>query len=428
MRALVVLLMLLLSGCETTPAPFDAIIRGGQVFDGVATQPQRVDVGITGDRISRLGDLTDADAPIVIDARNAVVTPGFIDVQSRAGVSLLAEGHGESHLRQGVTTVIIGDLDSPAFWSSSSSSAALLAPFDVPFDWTGAEGYFERLEQRGTAMNVATLVPLSAIERTSSAVDAALRQGAIGLSLVYDAQFSTSPNGLSVLAGMVTARRGVIAVHLRGSLDEMRRALDEVLRVANQTRVPVVVYDPGLPDAADYSVLLSRIADARAKGVTVGTTMTPPASDVAPAAAYWFRDSGASVGSQTHAVRAGGLLSRKSEQPRAYDVFANVLARYVREKDTLSLGHAIRQMTSNAAAQFQLENRGAIRVGHMADLVVLDADAIKGPSSSEGGEGYATGVHTVFVNGVVVLDRDGITGARPGRAIFGPSRATEQTR
>jgi N-acyl-D-amino-acid deacylase len=427
MRALAAVLTLLLSGCEATPARFDAIIRGGRVFDGVATQPQRVDVGITGDRISRLGDLADVDAPIVIDARNAIVTPGFIDVQSRAGVSLLAEGHGESHLRQGVTTVIIGDLDSPAFWSRSSSNASLLAPFDVPFDWTGAEGYIERLAQRGTSMNVATLVPLSAIDRTASAIDAAMRQGAIGLSLVYDAQSSTSPSDLDVL-GMVAARRGVVAVHLRGSLDEMRRALDEVLRVANQTRASLVVYDPGLSDAADYALLLSRIADARAKGVTVGTTMTPPASEVAPAAAYWFRDSGASVGSQTHAVRAGGLLSRKSEQPRAYDVFANVLARYVREKDTLSLGHAIRQMTSNAAAQFHLENRGAIRVGHVADLVVLDADAIAGPVGANGGGEYATGVHTVFVNGVVVLDRTGITGARPGRAILGPSRATEQPR
>lgn len=427
-RAVAFLILFAFAGCERAPARFDLIVRGGQVFDGVATDPRRVDVGVLGDRITAVGDLTDASAPIEIDARQAVVAPGFIDVQSRAGVSLLAETHGESHLRQGVTTVIVGDLESPAFWTGTPADASLLAPFDVAFDWSDPEGYFNRLQERGISMNLATLVPLTATDGSEAAIESAMRHGALGLSLVRGPESRTTTATLTRLAETLASNRGVLAVHLAGSAEDMQRALDEVLMIAAGSRVPVVIYQPALAEARELAPLMSRIAAARASGVTVGTTMTPPPGNVDAAAAYWLRDSGASVGSQTSAVRAGGLFAGKTAQLRAYDVFADVLARYVREEDTLSLGHAIRQMTSNAAAQFRLENRGAVREGHAADLIVFDPDAIAGRAAADDGP-YASGVHSVVVNGVVVVDRTGITGARPGRVVLGSAAVPmERTR
>src|SRR5215211_2033237 len=101
----VVMFAFVVSAACTTPAPrLDLVVRGGQVVDGTGQPPQRIDVGIRGDRIAELGDLTAAAAGRVIDARGLVVAPGFIDVQGQSGTTLLADGNGESHLRQGITS------------------------------------------------------------------------------------------------------------------------------------------------------------------------------------------------------------------------------------------------------------------------------------------------------------------------------------
>ena len=87
-------------GC-TQPDPHDLIVRGGTVLPGNSAAPTRADVGIIGDRIAAVGDLSAAPAGRVIDATGLMVAPGFIDVQGQSGTTLLADGNGESHLRHG---------------------------------------------------------------------------------------------------------------------------------------------------------------------------------------------------------------------------------------------------------------------------------------------------------------------------------------
>src|SRR4051794_24920695 len=87
------------AACSTQPT-FDVIVRGGTVYDGTGESSgvRRADVGIRGDRIAAIGDLSARRAQEVIDATGKVVVPGFIDAQSRSGLALLADGFGESHL------------------------------------------------------------------------------------------------------------------------------------------------------------------------------------------------------------------------------------------------------------------------------------------------------------------------------------------
>src|SRR3984885_14404466 len=88
---------------------FDVLIRGGMVYDGSGKAPRRADLGIRGDKIAVVDDLAGATAKTVVDARGLAVAPGFINMLSWSTESLLVDGRGQSEIRQGVTTQIMGE-------------------------------------------------------------------------------------------------------------------------------------------------------------------------------------------------------------------------------------------------------------------------------------------------------------------------------
>jgi N-acyl-D-amino-acid deacylase len=103
--------------------------------------------------------------------------------------------------------------------------------------------------------------------------------------------------------------------------------------------------------------------------------------------------------------------------PRGYGNNARVLARYVRELKLLRLEDAIRRMTSLPATTFRLRDRGVVREGAWADLVVFDPAKIQDHALFNDPHHYATGFAWVLVNGVPVVKGDGHTGARPGKTL-----------
>ncbi|HEY8131960.1 MAG TPA: amidohydrolase family protein, partial [Thermoanaerobaculia bacterium] len=103
--------------------------------------------------------------------------------------------------------------------------------------------------------------------------------------------------------------------------------------------------------------------------------------------------------------------------PRSYGTFVRVLGRYVREKKLLTLEEAVRKMTSLPAARVGLRDRGLLRPGMKADLVVFDPATVADTATFENPHQYAVGVSYVIVNGVVVVDDAKVTGARPGRVL-----------
>jgi N-acyl-D-amino-acid deacylase len=110
-------------------------------------------------------------------------------------------------------------------------------------------------------------------------------------------------------------------------------------------------------------------------------------------------------------------LNEGVPHPRGYGNNARILARYVRELHELRLEDAIRRMTSLPATTFGLRNRGVVREGCWADLVVFDAARVRDNATFESPHQYATGFAHVFVNGVEVVQDDKHTNARPGRAV-----------
>jgi N-acyl-D-amino-acid deacylase len=129
-----------------------------------------------------------------------------------------------------------------------------------------------------------------------------------------------------------------------------------------------------------------------------------------------------SFGSDEASQAPEGVFLQAMPHPRAYGNFARLLGKYVREEKLLPLTEAIRKLTSLPATNLGLDRRGLLKAGYFADVVVFDPDRIRDRATYKEPHQYAVGVRHVLVNGVPVL-RDGEhTGAKPGRALYGPGK------
>jgi N-acyl-D-amino-acid deacylase len=135
-----------------------------------------------------------------------------------------------------------------------------------------------------------------------------------------------------------------------------------------------------------------------------------------------------SIGSDAGAVAQVGVPDATGlPHPRSFGNHARVIARYVKEKKTLSLEDAVRKMTSWPATRMRLADRGVIRVGAWADVTVFDLDALDDRASYERPTEFPTGIEWVLVNGVVVINRGQHTGAKPGHVLRGQGWQSPQT-
>jgi N-acyl-D-amino-acid deacylase len=107
--------------------------------------------------------------------------------------------------------------------------------------------------------------------------------------------------------------------------------------------------------------------------------------------------------------------------PRGYGTNARILGKYVREEKVITLEEAIRRMTSLAAQKFQLKDRGLLKKGMAADIVIFDDKTVSDHATFEQPHQYSTGFHYVIVNGQVVVDDSKHIGTRSGVALYGPA-------
>jgi dihydroorotase/N-acyl-D-amino-acid deacylase len=113
---------------------------------------------------------------------------------------------------------------------------------------------------------------------------------------------------------------------------------------------------------------------------------------------------------------------RGAIHPRSYGTFARVLAVYVHDRHVLTLEDAVRKMSSLPAQRVGLRDRGVLRPGLKADLVIFDPDKVRDAATYDNPHQYALGYHTVVVNGQVVYENGAMTAARPGRVLYGPGK------
>ena len=239
---------------------FDWVIRGGRLVDGTGAPGRAGDLGITGDRITAVGDLSRAEARRSLDATGLVVAPGFIDIHSHSDFTLLIDPRAHSQIYQGVTTELVGNCGhgcAPLGSNTDAFTGNIYGYQDLlPIGWRTMEGYLARLEEASPAVNVATLVPngnlrLAAVDdvrRPATAGETAqmvrlleegLDAGAFGFStgLEYPAEREASEEELIELCRVTARHDGLYATHERNRELLAIEAVEEGLRAADATGV-----------------------------------------------------------------------------------------------------------------------------------------------------------------------------------------------
>jgi N-acyl-D-aspartate/D-glutamate deacylase len=123
------------------------------------------------------------------------------------------------------------------------------------------------------------------------------------------------------------------------------------------------------------------------------------------------------IGSDAGATAPYGILGQGHPHPRAYGTFPRVLGTYVRELELIALEEAIHRMTGLAAWRLGLADRGLIRAGYKADVVLFDAQQVDDHATYDAPQRYPSGIEWVIVNGQVVLRHGERLPVLPGRVL-----------
>jgi N-acyl-D-aspartate/D-glutamate deacylase len=248
------------------PSVFDLLIDGAVVVDGTGAPGYAAAVGTQDGKIVWIGRSAPPPAPDAlrtVHARGRVLSPGFVDVHTHSDLSALVDPETASTLRQGVTTVIVGNCGSSPWPPAGASECAQLAgadPEEVDLGFSSFGGYLDRIEAARPAVNLAGLVGHGAVRaqamgdarRTPSSgeldemrhlVAEAMDEGALGLStgLIYVPGIHAETDEIVALAEVAARADGRYASHIRGEGTHLFKAVDEALEIGRRAGLPVQV-------------------------------------------------------------------------------------------------------------------------------------------------------------------------------------------
>lgn len=524
---------------------FDVLIKGGTVVDGTGSPGYRADVGITGDKITSIGNLSQAEARHIIDATGLIVSPGFIDSHAHSDGALLFDPQHANGLRQGITTEILGQdglsyapLSPENYRMNRRYLAGILGepPEDLDMSSVAAfRSHYDNKVSINTAYNIAhgairieTVgfrdAPLTgdALDKAKQLVREGMEQGAVGLAtgMSYMPNAWSDTDELIELCKVVREYGGVYVTHLRdvntdrgfggggipealeigrrsgvkvhfshhrtapnnaGQVAERMELVDKAKAEGVDVTLELYPYPTGSTFPASFlppevheggpDAIMERLRDsderrrlidnlnegkhrslddavltyvprnkhlegmslpdiARDRGVSMGEAIidllideelqvcyrgAPPDS-----VAVWrqvSRDCMEFLSRPDYMVGSDSIPIGSLPHPRAYGCFPRFLGRLRREYGLLGLEDTVQRMTENPARRFSLANRGVIKEGNFADIVVFDDEHIIDNATYDDPVQFPTGIPFVIVNGRVAVDHERCTGVLAGRAV-----------
>lgn len=522
----------------------DYVFRNARIVDGSGRPAVAAsDVAVRGHSIVEVGKVA-AKGAREIEARGLVLAPGFIDAHNHSDNTILIDPQARSMVRQGVTTMILGESGSAG---PVVGKARWSAPEGVKDKWRTLGDYFRVVEKRRVANNIASYVGLGQVwecavgyemRRPAAAemdemrrlVAEAMRDGALGLStsLITAPSSAATRDEILALLRVVKKFGGIYCTHIRSEGAEVFAAIGEAIHLGEAADVPVEVLHLKIAERTYWgrmNEVVQMFEKARAEGVRIAANVYPyfaGQNNLASIIPPWAHDGGrelmverlsdpsarqrmkreiqqglpgwynhytatggwegmllvslkhernrqfqgkrmseliaarggdpfdvlfdvlieekgsvptvyfhhreddmqlamkqpwCSIGSDGTAIRPDGPLGASRPHPRYYGTFPRVLGRYVRELKLLTLEEAVRKMTSLNAEKLGIRDRGLIRRGLRADIVLFNPDTVIDRATYDNPHQYPVGIELVMVNGQVVFERGEHTSNLPGRVI-----------
>jgi N-acyl-D-amino-acid deacylase len=286
------------SSSPQAPMP-DLLLTGGRVVDGTGAPYFYADVAVADGRIAAVGRLAGTRAKRVIDATGLVVAPGFIDLLGQSEYNVLVDPRAASKITQGITTEVTGEGESiaPLDEKLLAEGEDVYKRYGVRPDWKTLDGYFAAFSRHGAGINLGTFVGSGGVRaivigrenrkatpeelaRMEALVDAAMRDGALGVSssLQYIPNIYSSTEELIALAKVAARYGGAYFTHQRSETGRIDASLEEVFRIASEAGIRSQIWHLKTayrPQFGKMPQILEKIAQARARGIDVSANMYP---------------------------------------------------------------------------------------------------------------------------------------------------------
>ncbi|MDA1189378.1 MAG: D-aminoacylase [Chloroflexi bacterium] len=520
----------------------ELLIKNGLIIDGTGSAGYYGAVSVEDNRIAiHRGDVSAIQATKEIDAAGKVVCPGFVDLHSHAGLTILGAPHHDPKVRQGVTTELVGidGISHAPFRSKEELNRYIWLDSGLngyppqEADWLTVSEHLSRYDDT-VAINMAIILGNSPIriwgvgwddkpatkkqmEDMKAATREALEDGAFGMStgLDYPPGSYASTEELVDLSKVVAKMGGFYHTHTRAALKPkgVLAPWEEAIEIGERSGIPIHLthYRQSYQGDGSHLDYLGLVEDNRARGMDVTfdcysypysgtsavillphwakeggperlmaalgnagdrakmkremqsrsdvpalwsqvwlTNLNNPKNkrydgkSIAEIAELLERDAAdalmglihsenlgvsmVGLGTNAHTLPAfvshpygmiasDAILFGEYPNPRTYGCFPVVLAEFVRAEKHLKLPEAIRKMTSFPAQRLGLPDRGVLRDGFKADIVVFDPKTVKAPATKLNPKQYPVGIEHVVVNGEVVIQDGENTGALPGKGL-----------
>ncbi len=281
----------------STPVKYDILIKNGFVLDGSGSKGFVGDLGINADTIAAMGNLANAMGELEIDATGLTVAPGFINMLSWANVSLIEDGRSQGDIRQGVTLEVMGEGHSMGPLNETMAREMKEGQQSITYDipWNTLGGYLNFMEEKGVSTNIASFVGNGTVReyvmgyenriptkeelaQMEALVEQAMLEGAVGLStsLIYVPSGHAQTPEIIALAKVASKHNGMYISHIRDEEGKLLDAVQELITVSEEARIPAEIYHFKASGTANWHLLdsaIQLIESARTKGLPITTDM-----------------------------------------------------------------------------------------------------------------------------------------------------------
>jgi N-acyl-D-amino-acid deacylase len=318
------LLVIGLAGCaspnhEVHRIEYDLVIRNGTIYDGSGGPPTHGDVAINGKKIARVGDVPAGSGRTEVDAHGLAVAPGFINMLSWSNESLIEDGRSQGEIRQGVTLEVMGEGFPLGPLNEKMKKSLVEDQSDIKYQvsWTTLGEFLDYLARRGISCNVASFVAAESLriheigyadrpptpvelEHMKALVRQAMEEGAMGVgsALIYAPSFYAKTDELIALCKEASKYHGMYISHMRSEGNQFLEALDELITIAREAKVPAEIYHlkaAGTNNWGKLDAAIRKIEDARASGLRITADMytyTAGATGLDAAMPPWVQEGG----------------------------------------------------------------------------------------------------------------------------------------